>query len=257
MISLRTGDPGRAEGEKRQRAFHDRPLDDKGGHGVRPYAIGRIALLYLVSRRIWQTLAGLGGIALLIWWVMSRTPTDHIDAEMLTARNETLLLHLAASLLASVIGIAIWSPFGETERVSPVILPVMRAAHLLSMVLIGCVAIGLVIASWRDVMPGVHLVPLFVRNALVLTGIVLLAGRFIDVRLAWLLPVMLGGVTITGLLQEMANMTAPEDLWRGSDWNILALDHTHGHATAICLGVAIGAFIAYIRDGVRDSAEGE
>ncbi len=96
MMFLRTGD------------VHHRPLDGQGDERYRPYAIGRIALLYLVSRRIWQTLAGLGGIALLIWWVMSRTPTDHIDAEMLTARNETLLLHLAASLLASVIGIANW-----------------------------------------------------------------------------------------------------------------------------------------------------
>ena len=231
---------------------------------VRPYtdtmARSRIALLYLASRRFWQTLVGIGGIAFLIWWVMDRTSTGDnapVDVVMLTARNETLLLHLAASLLASVIGVAIWSPFGETERVSPVVLPVMRAIHLLSMILIGCVANGLVIAGWRDVMPGVDLVPLFVRNVLFLTGVVLLAGRVIDVRLAWLLPVMLGGVTITGLLQDMADITAPEDLWRGSDWNILALDHTHGHATAICLGVAIGAFIAYIRDGVRDSAEGE
>lgn len=245
MMFLRTGD------------VHHRPLDGQGDERYRPYAIGRIALLYLVSRRCWQTLVGIGGIAVLIWWLMSRTPTDHIDAEMLTARNETLLLHLAASLLASVIGIAIWSPFGETERVSPVVLPVMRAVHLLSMVLIGCVSIGLVIASWRDVMPGVQLVPLFVRNVLFLTGVVLLAGRVIDVRLAWLLPVMLGGVTITGLLQGMADMIAPEDLWRGSDWNILALSLAHGHATAICLGVALGAFMVYIRDGVRDSAEGE
>jgi hypothetical protein len=133
----------------------------------------------------------------------------------------------------------------------------MRAVHMLSMLVIGCVAIGLVIASWRDVMPGVDLVPLFVRNALFLTGIVLVVGRIIDVRLAWLLPVMLGGVTITRLLQEMANMIAPEDLWRGTSWNILALDLTHGHATALCLGVGIAAITLYIRDGVRDTAEGE
>lgn len=231
---------------------------------VRPYtdtmARSRIALLYLASRRFWQTLVGIGGIAFLIWWVMNRTPTEAmsgVDLTMPTARNETLLLHLAASLLASAIGIAVWSPFGETERVSPVVLPVMRAAHLLSMVVIGCVVISLVIGSWWDVMPGVDLVELFVRNTLFLTGIVLLAGRLIDVRLAWLLPVMFGGVTITGLLQDMANMTAPGDLWRGSGWNILALDLTHGHATAICLGVAIGALMVYIRDGVRDTEGGE
>ncbi len=248
MMMLRTGD------------IHYLPLDDQGDVYHRPYGIGRLTLLYLASRRYWQSLVGIGGIAFLIWWVMKRTPTGAnapVDLAMLTARNETLLLHLAAALLASVIGIAVWSPFGETERVSPVVLPVMRAVHLLSMVVIGCIVIGLVIASWRDVIPGVDLVPLFVRNALFLTGIVLLAGRLIDVRLAWLVPVMLGGVTITGLLQDMANMTAPGDLWRGSGWNILALDLTHGHATAICLGVAIGAFMVYIRDGVRDTEGGE
>jgi len=248
MMTIRTGN------------IHYRPLDDQGDDKHRPYGIGRITLLYLASRRFWQTLGGIGGIAVLIWWMMDRTPTQDaqgMDLTMLIARNATLLVHLAASLLASVIGIAIWSPFGETERVSPVVLPVMRADHLLSMVLIGCITIGLVIGSWRDVMPGVDLVPLFVRNAFFLTGIVLLAGRVIDVRLAWLLPVMLGGVTITGLLQDMPEMRSPEDLWRGDGWIILALDLTHGHATAICLGVAIGALAVYIRDGVRDSAEGE
>jgi uncharacterized membrane protein YidH (DUF202 family) len=247
MMMLRTGD------------LHDRPLGDTGGHGVRPYGV-RIALLYLLSRRFWQSLLAIGALTLLIWWVMDRTPTGvaaGIDIAMVTARNETLLLHLASSLLASVIGIAVWSPFGETERVSPVVIPVMRAVHLLSMILFGCVAIALVIASWRDVMPGIDLVPLFLRNALFLTGLVLIAGRFLDVRLAWLLPVMLGGVTITGLLQKMAKLTDPADLWRGEGWSILALDLSHGHATAICLGVGIGAIALYIRDGVRDSAEGK
>jgi len=248
MMTLRTGD------------IHYRPFDDQGDDKHRPYGMRRMAWLYLISRKFWQTLVGIGGIAFLILWGMDRTPTGDnapVDLTMLTARNETLLLHLAASLLASVIGIAVWSPFGETERVSPVVLPVMRAVHLLSMGVIGCIVIGLVIASWRDVIPGIDLVPLFVRNALFLTGIVLLAGWLIDVRLAWLLPVMFGGVTITGLLQDMANMTTPEDLWRGSGWNILAQDLTHGHATAICLGVAIGALMVYIRDGVRDTEGGE
>jgi hypothetical protein len=248
VIDSRTGD------------IHDRLLDDQGDDKHRPCGIGRMVRLYLAARRFWQTVIGIVGIALLISWVMNRTPTGdavHVDVAMLTARNATLLVHLAATLLASVIGIAIWSPFGETERVSPVVLPVMRAVHMLSMLVIGCVAIGLVIASWRDVMPGADLVPLFVRNALFLTGIVLLGGRIIDVRLAWLLPVMLGGVIITRLLQDMANMIAPEDLWRGTSWNILALDLTHGHATAICLGAAIVAITLYVRDGVRDTAEGE
>jgi hypothetical protein len=106
-------------------------------------------------------------------------------------------------------------------------------------------------------MPGIDLVPLFLRNALFLTGVVLLAGRFLDVRLAWLLPVMLGGVTITGILQKMAKVTAPADVWSAEGWNILAVDQSHGLATAICLGVAIGAFGVYIRDGVRDTEEGE
>jgi hypothetical protein len=220
----------------------------------------RIALLYLVSRRYWQTLVAIGGIALLIWWVMDRTPgrdAVHVDVVMLAARNGTLLLHLAAALLASVFGIAVWSPFGETERVSPVVLPVMRAVHLLSMLVLGCIAIGLVIASWGDVIPGIDIVPLVVRNVLVLTGVVLLAGRFIDIRLAWLLPVMLGGVTVTGLLQDMAEMGSPGDLWRDDGWNILALDLAHIYATAICLIVGIAAVALYIRDGVRDTEAGE
>lgn len=45
--------------------------------------------------------------------------------------------------LASIIGIAVWTPFGETERVSPIVLPVM---HLLLMLAIGWASIALVIS---------------------------------------------------------------------------------------------------------------
>lgn len=232
--------------------------------GVDPYtrfvAAVRVGLLYLVSRRYLHSLAAVGALALLVWWVMGRTPAEPvngIDIEMVTARNETLLLHLAAAMLASIIGISVWTPFGETERVSPVVLPVMRAFHLFSLLVIGCVALGVVIASWRDAIPGVDLVTIFVRNTLFLTGSVLLAGRVVDIRLSWLLPVMLGGVTIVGVLQRMAMITEIEELWQGSSWNILALDQTHRLANAICLGVAIGAIIAYVRDGVRDTDEAE
>jgi uncharacterized membrane protein YidH (DUF202 family) len=240
--------------------LHVRPRRFKGEHGVRPYGLGRLAMLYLVSRRFPQTLVAIAALTFLVWWAMRQTPTSPIsglDIEQVTARNETLLLHLAAALLASVIGLAVFTPFGETERVSPVVLPVMRALHLLLLLVVGCVAIGIVIAGWRQVVPGADLMPLFVRNTLCLTGVLLLAGNVIDVRLAWMLPVVLGGVTITTLLQEMRGMMALEEMWRHSGWNILALDLSYGWATAICLGVGIGAIAVYIRDGVRDSAEGE
>src|SRR5699024_2401205 len=122
------------------------------------------------------------------------------------------------------------------ERVSPIVLPVMRAVHLLSLLLIGGVALGLVVASWREIIPGVALVPIFIRNTLFLTGCVLLIGRVIDIRLSWLLPVMLGGVTVVGVLRRMGEIGQLEELWRGPSWNILALDQTHSLANAICLG---------------------
>jgi hypothetical protein len=235
---------------------------EAGGHEVRPYtafaAWARVASLYLVSRRFAQTLVAIAALAFLVWWAMRQTPTSPIsglDIEQMTARNETLLLHLAAALLASVIGLAVFTPFGETERVSPVVLPAMRALHLLLLLVIGCVAIGIVIAGWRQVVPGADLVPLFVRNTLCLTGVLLLAGKVIDVRLAWMLPVVLGGVTITALLQAMREMTSLDDIWRDNGWNVLALDLSHGWATAACLGIGLGAIAVYVRDGVRDSAE--
>ncbi|HWV23176.1 MAG TPA: hypothetical protein VNZ58_03225, partial [Thermomicrobiales bacterium] len=119
-------------------------------------------LLYLLSRRYLQSLTAIGMLAGFVWWAMGQTPTqpvDGVDIAMLTARNETLLLHFAAGMLASIVGIAVWTPFGETERVSPVVLPVMRAIHLFSLLTVGCVALGLVVANWRDVMPDVALVP--------------------------------------------------------------------------------------------------
>lgn len=231
---------------------------------VRPYgdgvARGRLVLLYLVSRRYLHSLLAIGVLTTLVWWVMGRTPAESsmgIDVGMVTARNETLLLHLGATMLASVIGMAVWTPFGETERVSPIVLPVMRALHLLSLIGIGMVAMLVVISGWADVICDVSLPWLFVRNTLFLVGCVLLAGRIVDIRLSWLLPVMFGGVTIVGLLQRMARIERVEEMWQGSSWNVLALDQTHGMANAICLGVGIGAIAAYIRDGVRDTDETE
>lgn len=226
---------------------------------VRPYttiiAHLQIALLYLVSRRYAHSLLAIGVLATLVWWVMGKTPTESsigLDIEMVTARNETLLLHLAAAMLASIIGLVIWTPFGETERISPIMLPVMRALHLLSLFGIGVVVMAKVIDGWTDVIPGVSLVWLFFRNALFLTGCVLLAGKFVDIRLSWLLPVMFGGVSIVGILQRIPRIEQVAEFWQGSAWNVLALDQTSGIANAICLGVGLAAIAVYIRDGVRD-----
>jgi hypothetical protein len=236
----------------------------RGGEEDRPYSGTawwmRAGRLYAVSRRVPQTLAAIAVLAVLVWWAMRLPPTEPlpgIDLPMLTGRNATMLLHLAAALLASVIGIAVHTPFGETERVSPVVLPVMRGAHLLGLLVVGCVALGMVIADWGEVVPGVDLVPVFARNVVFLTGLVLLAGRVADVRLVSLLPVVLGGVTVTGLVQDRETYAVPADMWRDRGWNVLALDLSHGWATAACLGVGIAAFAVYVRDGVRDSAEGE
>ena len=231
---------------------------------VRPYtsmvAHVRMVLLYLVSRRYAHSLLAIGVLATLVWWVMGRTPTEPtmgVDIEMVTARNETLLLHLGAALLASVIGMAVWTPFGETERVSPIVLPVMRGAHLLSLVGIGTMAMLAMISSWSDVIPGVSLPWLFVRNTVFLVGCVLLVGRIVDIRLSWLVPILFGGVTIVGLLQRIPRIERVEELWQGSSWNVLALDQTSGLANAVCVGVGIGAIAVYIRDGVRDTDEAE
>lgn len=235
-----------------------------GGHEALPYtgvaSWGRVAALYLVSRRFPQTLFAMAALTFLVWWVMRQTPTERmpgIDVALITSRNETLLLHLAAALLASVIGLAVFTPFGETERVSPVVLPTMRALHVLVMLALGLGAVSLVIGSWAEVMPGVDLVPLFVRNALCLTGIVLLAGKVIDIRLAWMVPVVLAGVTMTSLLRRLESIGGAEELWRNNGRNILALDLSHSWATALCLGVGLGAIALYVRDGVRDMEEGE
>lgn len=235
-----------------------------GRYQIGPYraagAWGRAAMLYLVSRRFLQTVLAMAAMTVMIWWTMHQTPTESVpgmDLPVITGRNETLLLHIAAALLASVIGLAVFTPFGETERVSPVVLPAMRALHVLLLLAIGLGALSLVIGSWADVMHGVDLVPLFVRNALFLTGLVLLAGKVVDVRLAWMVPVVLAGVTMTSLLRRLDGMRAPEELWRDNGRNVLALDLSHGRATAVCLVVGIGALAVYVRDGVRDSPEGE
>lgn len=202
-----------------------------------------------------HSLVALAAIVVLAWWLGKEWDPALVEDPMMIPRIQTLVLHLAAALLASVIGIAVWTPFGETEQVSPVVLPVMRAVHLALLVVAGLGGIVLVIRTWPDVMPGIDLGWLVARNTLFLTGCVLLIGRLHDVRLAWLVPVLFAGVTAVAILQRAPDMASPVELWGLARWNVLAQDQSNGFANAVCIGVAVGAISIYARDGVRDMDE--
>ncbi len=217
----------------------------------------RVIALYLQSRRLIHSLAALAAIVVLVWWIGQAVDPVTVEDPMLIPRNQTLAVHLAAALLASVIGVGLWTPFGETERVSSTVLPAMRAMHLVLLVAIGVAGVVLVIRMWPYAMPGIDLSRLLIRNVLFLTGCVVLAGKVVDVRLAWLVPMLLSGVTAVAILQRVQVMESPAELWRLEAWNVLAQDQANGVANAVCIGVAVGAFATYIRDGVRDTDDAE
>lgn len=231
--------------------------------GYDPYTFGgafilcRVALLYLVSRRMLHSLLAIAAIVVAVWWLGSAVDPAKVTDPFLIPRNQTLIVHMAAAFLASVIGLAIWTPFGETERVSPVMLPVMRAVHLFALLVVGVSGVSIVISTWPEVLPGIDLMTLFVRNTLFLTGCVMLIGKMLDVRLAWMVPIMFAAVTVVAVLQRMPRMESVQEMWRLQSWNVPGQDQTHGVANAVCLGVAIAAIAVYIRDGVRDTDEAE
>lgn len=219
-----------------------------------------ILLLYLRSRKTWQAVVTILATIALAWFAGGHKPAEDPmvpgDSLMVLARNQTWAIHLVSSITASLIGISVWSPFGETERPSPWTLNAVRIAHLGLLLVIVLVSVTL-FGTWEQVMPGIEVVPITIRNTLLLLGLVLLLGRVIDVRLAALVPVGIGVVLVFWIL-----VAAPDDhgydlLWRIPTRNVLVHDQTSGAAWIATAVLCMAGVIAYVRWGamVTDAAD--
>ncbi len=109
-----------------------------------------------------------------------------------------LLTFLLPMATASVIGVSLWSPFGETERAAGTWLPLARSLHLASLLVAVLLVNQVAETMWVPSGDSQPWAAYLLRHTTLLIGIALLAARVIDSRLSWVAPavVALSGVAM-------------------------------------------------------------
>jgi hypothetical protein len=166
----------------------------------------------------------------------------------LNASNDsglTLFLRMMSPLAAAaVVGVAIHSPFGETERTASQPLPPLRLSHLGLLLAYG--GLGLALAS---AVPDDGSLGMLLRNGAGFVGLALIGAWKLGTAASWLLPLAYGGGVY------IAHLARPDSdaWWR---WPLQSADD--GSALAIALALlAVGLAIVVIA-GARDGLdEGE
>ena len=168
------------------------------------------------------------------------------------AMRQALLLQLVPVIVAALIGVSVWSPFGEPERTAARSLPMLRAMHVGSLLLASNGLSMWLVSRWTQQAPEVELHWVVVRNIVGLAGLVLLAGRLIDARLSWIAPLVTGILASSYILRvrpsELDTMWDPAWwLWSGQ-----SSDDVLSWVIALTLGV--GGFTWFCRSGPRDAS---
>jgi hypothetical protein len=195
----------------------------------------RLMLLFFRSRMV--------GPALLVLTAVAAAAGLALDAS--NDSGMTLFLRMMAPLAAAaVVGVAVHSPFGETERTASHPLPPLRLAHLA--LLLACGVAGFTLAS---IVPDDGSLGMLLRNGAGFVGLALIGAWMLGTAASWLLPLAYGGAVF------IAHLARPDSnaWWR---WPLQSADD--GSALAISLSfLAVGLAIVVIA-GARDGLdEGE
>lgn len=139
----------------------------------------RLLGLYLRSRRTLSALVALLGVTAATWALL-----DLVDNRTLT----TLILIILPLAPAAIIGAALYSPFGETERTASRPFPTLRLAQLTLLLVIagGGAAIANLPALGEDFRW------LLVRNGAGYVGLALLGAWLGGATRAWIVPFLYG-----------------------------------------------------------------
>jgi hypothetical protein len=153
---------------------------------VRPYGV---ALLFLRQRAAgWGVLllAGFAGLLLVLGdWVAN---PDH------PVRVVVMVLS-APAIVAIVVGIGAWAPSADLERAGSLPLVWLRMGHLGGLLLFGVISSGWVVHGWHIEIAGdISVLWVWIRNGIGLSGLALLAARWVHPRLSWMLPCLLAVV---------------------------------------------------------------
>jgi hypothetical protein len=196
--------------------------------------VTRLVRLHLASRRVPAALAALAGCAIVLWAALHR----HWDTY--GALQLPLLFETAC---ASVVAIAIASPFGDPERATGHRLPWLRmatAGTLTSAAAAALAATGI----GTDLAGGPTTA---VRNLAGLTGLGLLAAALLGGALAWTAPVAYALLGVYALYTQWHGpaLTSPW-IWPGRPGDDLG--------GALCAGIVLCAgLVAIAARGARDA----
>ena len=200
-------------------------------HDSAAYSHWRLVRSYVLSRRLpgyWLLMLILLGVVL--WgqgWARSHPPTAL-----------WMLVFLLPVATASVMGVSLWSPFGETERAAGTLLPLGRILHLLSMIALALAITWAAVATWvPEGFPGRWELYLL-RHTAALVGVALLGARLIDTRLSWIGPAL---VAIPGLVTGYIRMEVAE-----AEGRQVAFFHDSWHPMLHPDGSALAATVAAV-----------
>ena len=210
----------------------------------------RLAVLYLLARGVLGSLALVIGVAS-VYGVLQGWAA--FDAEGSWGGAEELkqfgLLQALPALLASVIGISAWSPFGEVERSAASSLSRLRLLHIGLLALLAVAVSWAFLGAWTSRTPGIDPGLVALRNLLGMAGCALLLGRFVDARISWLPPL---GLTVLAMFAAMNG--APEQLWDPADWLWNGQSQADPWSWGLALALfAIGSAL-FLRDGAKDAS---
>ncbi len=139
----------------------------------------RLLGLYLRSRRTVPALVALLGVTAATWALL-----DLVDDRVVTK----LILIILPLAPAAIVGAALYSPFGETERTASRPFPILRLAQLA--LLLAIAGAGAAIANLPAL--GEDFRWLLVRNGAGYVGLALLGARLGGATRAWILPFLYG-----------------------------------------------------------------
>jgi hypothetical protein len=160
-----------------------------------------------------------------------------------------MLVFLLPVATASVIGVSMWSPFGEPERAAGTWVPLGRFLHLVTMISLAMLVNWVAVETWvPDGDTGQWSMYLF-RHTFAMTGIALVISALLNSRLSWIGPAV---VAMPGLVVGYVRVEQAAD-WREASFFYDSAAHLmlRPHDSLLAAGVAVGLFVVGVAVVVR------
>jgi hypothetical protein len=208
--------------------------------------------LFLRQRMVPASLVAMcGSFALLIWlggWV------DVPDQPL----RMIVVLVAGPATIASVLGIAMWSPSLDLERSSSYPLRWPRLLHLGALLAIGLVTSSAIVADWPNQVITLDQAWFWIRNVMAMVGAVLIVAGILNARLSWIAPTFLAMIAVLVVVRRTDDPYTPvNELFSVQPWLVIARHDSSMTSWIIATALLVSgyALIAIRGPKVQDAAE--